>query len=299
MKIPHISLEQWAAFVSVIDQGSFSAAAEALNKSQSSVSYAVRRVNEGLPSPVLRLSGRKAVLTEVGEVLYRYANQLLKQARETEALAESMAKGVESEVTMALDSLLNIGAIACALEKFSRAFMHTRVRVLETTLSGTTEALLEKKADLVIGSQVPVGLMGAPLTEVQMIPVANVGHPLTENGRTIEDWELRNYRQIVIRDSGQRRQIDTGWLESEQRWTVSHFSSSITLIRAGLGFAFLPRNWVAKDIDAGELAEIKLPHSLARKVQVYLMMSDRSTAGPAARALAEELLQQSQEQYHA
>lgn len=291
MKIPHISLEQWAAFVAVIDEGSFAAAADVLNKSQSSVSYAVAKINESLPSPVLELSGRKAVLTESGEVLYRYGVQLLKQATEAEALAESMAMGVEAEVTIALDALLDISAIGCALEKFSRDFPHTRVRVLETNLSGTVEALLEKKADIVIGGNVPVGIAGTPLAELEMIPVASASHPLVADGRMVEEWELKNHRQIVLRDTGSRKQMDRGWLQSEQRWTVSHFSTSIKLVLAGTGFAFLPYNWIADLVESGKLTEIPLSQDMTRRVQVYLMLSDRTSAGPATRALARELQQ--------
>ena len=50
MKPPRISLEQWLAFKTVVDCGSYALAAEALNKSQSSVSYAVSRLNDQLPS---------------------------------------------------------------------------------------------------------------------------------------------------------------------------------------------------------------------------------------------------------
>jgi DNA-binding transcriptional LysR family regulator len=292
MKIPRISLEQWAAFIAVIDKGSFAAAAEALNKSQSSVSYAVNRINSGLPSPVLKLSGRKAVLTDEGEVLYRYANQLLKQAQETESVAHSMAMGFESEVTIALDALLDISGITCLLEKFSQAFPHTRIRVLETSLSGTTEALLEKKADLVIGPSVPVGYLGTPLFEIVMIPVAASNHPLVNDGHEVEEWELKSYRQIVLRDTGNRRQIDGGWLEAEQRWTVSHFSSSVKLVLSGVGFAFLPYNWIAAEIETGTLRQIRLSHGLGRKVQLYSIVPERGAAGPATRALANFLEQE-------
>ena len=53
MRTPRISLDQWAAFKAVVDAGSFALAAEALNKSQSSVSYAIARLQEQLPRPVL------------------------------------------------------------------------------------------------------------------------------------------------------------------------------------------------------------------------------------------------------
>ena len=148
MKNPRVSLEQWLAFKTVVDCGSYAMAAQTLNKSQSSISYAIARLNEQLPQPVLILDGRKAVMTDAGQVLYRHAEQLLNQASQAEAIASSLALGFESEVAIAVDVLVEVGSLVCAFEEFSQEFPHTRIRVLETSLSGTTEALLEKTADL-------------------------------------------------------------------------------------------------------------------------------------------------------
>ena len=59
MRAPRISLEQWAAFKAVVDEGSFAKAAEVLNKSQSSVSYTISKMEELLPTPVLEQQGRR------------------------------------------------------------------------------------------------------------------------------------------------------------------------------------------------------------------------------------------------
>lgn len=294
-KLPRIALEQWIAFKTVVDQGSFAAAAETLNKSQSSISYAVSRLSEQLPRPVLRIQGRKAVLTPEGEVLYRHAIQLIRQAQTMEDIARSMAVNFEAEVTVALDALLDVSNLCCALEKFSLKFPHTRVRVLETSLSGTIEALLEHKAGIVIGGNIPVGFAGTPLCSVRIIPVAARNHPLFSREK-ISELELKSYRQVVLRDSGQRQQRDTGWLGSEQRWTVSHFSSSISLVKSGLVFAFLPRNRISAELDSGMLKQIPLPESLSRTVPMYLMESARETAGPATRELAQILVTQLQQE---
>lgn len=290
MKIPRITLEQWLAFKAVVDSGSYASAAEALNKSQSSISYAVSRLNEQLPRPVLEILGRKAELTAEGEVLYRYAGQLVRQAQIMEELAQSMAVKFEAEVTVALDVLLEIGQLNCSLETFSRRFPHTRVRVLETSLSGTQEALLERRANLVIGASVPVGFSGQQVRTVKMIPVASPHHPVFEQ-HAVNELELRSYRQVVLRDSGQRNEQDSGWLEAEQRWTVSHFSSSISVIRAGLAFGFLPLNWVQQYLDQGSLKEIAISGGYSRTIPLYLMYASRELAGPATRALG-EILQQ-------
>lgn len=311
MAIPKISLEQWATFKAVIDAGSFAMAAEQLNKSQSSVSYMMARLNEQLPAPVLKVEGRKAVLTDIGKVLYRRATQLLRHAQETEDHTKLLAQGLETEVTLALDALLDVRSIIPALDALAKRYPFTRVRILETSLSGTEEALLEKKADIVLGSMVPVGFSGRPVTQIRLIPVAHPDHPLFsrdlvalrksceeaghegdafEESAGIHDWELKSYRQVVLRDSGQKREQDAGWLGSEERWTVSHFSSTVKILRSGLAFAFLPENWVEEELKTGQLKKLPLAPGAERVAQIYLMIASREATGPATRLLTEELL---------
>ncbi len=291
MKNPRVSLEQWLAFKTVVDCGSYAMAAQALNKSQSSISYAIARLNEQLPQPVLILDGRKAVMTDAGQVLYRHAEQLLNQASQAEAIASSLALGFESEVAIAVDVLVEVGSLVCAFEEFSQEFPHTRIRVLETSLSGTTEALLEKTADLVIGTKTPPGFQSRPLLQVKMIPVAAPGHPLVKNREDVSELELRSMRQVVLGDTGTFREQDSGWLQADQRWTVSHFSTSIKLLRSGLVFAFLPQNWIEQELAEGSLQRIPLAPSMDRLLQVHMMLADNQAAGPATKALYETIFE--------
>lgn len=291
MKNPRVSLEQWLAFKTVVDCGSYAMAAQALNKSQSSISYAIARLNEQLPQPVLILDGRKAVMTDAGQVLYRHAERLLNQASQAEAIASSLALGFESEVAIAVDVLVEVGSLVCAFEEFSQEFPHTRIRVLETSLSGTTEALLEKTADLVIGTKTPPGFQSRPLLQVKMIAVAAPGHPLVKNREDVSELELRSIRQVVLRDTGTFREQDSGWLQADQRWTVSHFSTSIKLLRSGLVFAFLPQNWIEQELAEGSLQRIPLAPSMDRLLQVHMMLADNQAAGPATKALYETIFE--------
>jgi len=287
MKALRVTLDQWLAFKTVVDQGSYSRAAEMLNKSQSTVSYSLAKLNEQLAKPVLVLEGRKAVLTAEGKVLYRYAQQILNAASSAESVANSMAIEFESEVTIAVDVLQQVSALVDAFEIFSEQFPHTRIRVLETSLSGTAEALLEKQADLVIGGVIPTGFNGFPLTTVRMMPVAAPSHPLVKKRENVSEIELQSHRQIVLRDTGTKREQDSGWLGAQQRWTVSHFSSSISLVKTGLAFAFLPDKWINEELKDGSLHLIQLQEKFQRSLPLYLMFADRPNAGPATRALSE------------
>ncbi|HUI62000.1 MAG TPA: LysR family transcriptional regulator, partial [Steroidobacteraceae bacterium] len=71
--LPRTSLEQWAVLAAVVDRGGFAQAATWLHRSQSAVSYAVARLQEGLDVPLLAIEGRRAVLTEHGKALLKRA----------------------------------------------------------------------------------------------------------------------------------------------------------------------------------------------------------------------------------
>lgn len=289
--IPRITLEQWAAFKAVVDEGGYAQAAEVLNKSQSSISYAIARLNELLPHPALQVEGRKAVLTASGTTLYRYAKNLLDQAQATEQAAHYLANGWETSLTLVTDALTPLSKVLCGLQAFSGLCALTRVKVLETSLSGTDEAVLNRECDLAIMPRVPPGFLGDPLPTVQMLAVAHRSHPLAQMP-TISETELKNHRQIVVRDSGLKREQDAGWLGAEQRWTFSHFATSVDAVRRGLGFAFLPGHRIAADLAAGDLVRLPLEIGAERQVNLSLVTVSPAHAGPATRALAKILLAQ-------
>ena len=85
MKQPKVTLDQWRALHSVIDYGGFAQAAAQLHRSQSSVSYAVNRLQEQLGIKLLHIEGRKAVLSEAGKVLLQRSRQLLSDASAIES----------------------------------------------------------------------------------------------------------------------------------------------------------------------------------------------------------------------
>jgi len=291
MLIPKVTLEQWATFKAVVDEGTFAKAAERLNKSQSSISYTISKLEAQLPSPVLTLNGRKAELTEEGKVLYRSAKQLLIHAEEIEQTASCLADGWETEITIGFDSIVEIQPLFNAIDKFTVQAPHTRVTLLESTLSGTTENLLERRADIVLSANPPPGFLGQPIGTALMIPVAHKNHELARAKGKITEQMLKNQRQIVVRDSGTKRNQDTGWLGSEQRLTVTHFTHSVEALIRGLGFAFIPEHLASPLIKTNQLKRLDLQSNAERRLQIYLIMTSTESAGLASKALQKILLE--------
>ncbi|MEY6430822.1 LysR family transcriptional regulator [Thioalkalicoccus limnaeus] len=289
---PRTTLEQWATLEAVVDQGGFEAAAEALRRSQSSVSYSLKRLQEQLPVAVLAPQGRRTVLTASGEVLLQRARHLLAEACRLEHLATTLAQGWEPQVRLAVELVMPPEPLLCALARFSAEIPQTRIQLIETVLSGTSEALVLRQADLAVTGLVPPGFLGDPLVTVEFVAVAAPDHPLHRLDRPLDLADLRAHRQVVIRDTGRFRQVDSGWLEADERWTVSHLATAIAIIERGLAFAWIPRDHIVAELASGALRPLPLAQGASRVETLYLVFADPAAAGPATRALARLLVEQ-------
>jgi len=271
----------------VVDHGSFAQAAEILHRSQSSVSYTVARMQEQLGIPLLRIEGRKAVLTDAGEMLLRRSRQLVTQASQLEELAHHMEQGWEAEVRLVVDAAYPNARLIRALTEFMPKSRGCRVRLREEVLSGVEEILKDGTADLAITALDITGYLGAELGTVGFIAVAHANHPLHQLQRKLSVQDLQSQMQVVVRDSGQRQPRDAGWLGAEQRWTVGSLATSVAFVSSGLGFAWLPQHMIERELAEGILKPLPLIQGSIRRPQFYLYTNPDKPLGPATRILIE------------
>lgn len=293
-KSPRITLEQWEALVAVVDAGSYARAAERLHKTQSTVTYAVQKIESLLGVKAFDIVGRKAVLTPMGHTLYRRARILLDEASNTEAAAQRLSAGWEAEIRVAMEHVFPTHIMFDALDRFGRESPHTRVELLETILGGTAETLVQGDADIAITPIVPSGFFGEALIDMRFIPVAHPDHPLHKLGRPVTQHDLRNARHLVIRESGTTRATRPS-LESTERWTVSHMTTSIDAARSGYGFAWLPEEKIREELANGTLKPLPLREGRERHAHLYLVYANRDTAGPGTLRLGEIILETTRE----
>ncbi|HGX94289.1 MAG TPA: LysR family transcriptional regulator [Candidatus Tenderia sp.] len=295
MKAPKVGLEQWRVLQAVIDCGGYAQAAKRLHRSQSSVSYSVAKLQEQLGVTLLRIEGRKAVLTPTGETLLRRSRQLVDDAAELETLAHCLEQGWEGEIKLVVDAAFPNCYLMPALQRFMPVSRGTRVQLNEVILSGADEALLEGRADLVIGARVPSGFLGDRLLEVEFVAVAHRDHALHRLERALNPADLRREMQVVIRDSGLTLKRDIGWLGTEYRWTVSSLDTAVDAVASGLGFGWLPRHKIGSLLNEGLLKPLPLHEGQSRYASLYLIFGHPTSVGPATQQLAELLARVCQE----
>jgi DNA-binding transcriptional LysR family regulator len=285
-----ISLEQWAALVSVVESGGYAKAAQQLHKSQSTLTYAIQKLEDLLGVKAFEIRGRKAVLTPTGEVLYRRGKALVEEAARLEHAASELAQGWEPEIRLAVEIIFPTWLLLQCLERFARERPDTRLELLETVLGGNEEALVQRKVHLAIGPVVPAGFVGDVLLPVRFVCMAAPGHPLHQLGRPATLDDLRRHRHLVIRDSGVQR-ADRGEFRgvfpSESRWTVTSKATSIRAAVMGLGYAWYPEDSVREELERGALKPLALREGGERVATLYLVYAERDSAGPGTQRLAQ------------
>jgi DNA-binding transcriptional LysR family regulator len=284
---PRISLEQWRSLQAVVDAGGYAQAAQTLHKSQSAVTYAVQKIERQLGLKLFEIKGRKAELTAGGKLLYRRARALLEEAGAIESAAHTLTAGWESEIALAVEIVFPTWLLLKCFARFADERPDTRLELYETVLSGTEEALLQRRVSLAIGPMVPPGYVGDALMTVRFIAAAHPEHPLHNLNRDLTSEDLRRHRQLVIRDSGAARSGNARWLEAEQRWTFSHKATSIHAAVSGLGFAWFAEDTIRHELEQGLLKPLPLREGAEQIAPLYLIHSGRDQVGPGALRLAE------------
>lgn len=286
-----ISLKQWRMLHAVIDCDGFTGAANHLHLSQSAISYTIAKLQDQLGIPLLKIEGRKAQITEAGKVLLDRSRNLIKEALELEALADSLRHGWASEICLAADHNFPTPLLMLALREFSQLSQNAKVILHEVSPSQAENALRERTADLVISGHIPTGFIGAPLFEVEHIAVAHPAHPLFGLKRNISAADIERQVQIVI--SHQKEFVNTndkhrlaGYLRS---WNVSSFDTAISALRECLGYAWLPKHRLEKLLGRGELQILPLNEGHVFKTNLYLIHGRPVRPDSSAKKLADVL----------
>ncbi len=287
MAIAKTSVEQWAVLAAVVDSGGFAQAAEALNRSQSAVSYAVARLQESLGVPLLVIEGRKSVLTPHGRTLLARARALIKDLDTLEQLARSLQQGWEPELTLVVDAAFPRTRLLGIVAELQHSCPSTQIQLADVVLSGAEDAITAGAADLVVTSRIPPGYLGDWLLDVTFVAAARPDHGLFQLERELTTDDLVRHVQAVVRDSGTAHPRDEGWLGAARRFTVSSMEASLATLLAGLAYAWLPEHLLADALRSGELRRLPLATGGTRNVSLHMVLVRPASVGPAARAAVE------------
>ena len=244
---------------SIASAGSFAAAARALGLVPSALTYRVRQIEDALDVLLYDRSSRQAKLTPAGAELLREGSRLLSEIDAMANRVKRVATGWESQLTIAIDTIVSKGTVMELVERFFSQSPPTRIRLREETLSGTFAALSAGLADLAIGvvgadSANSPEIYSKSLGKVDFVYVVAPHHPLAAAPEPLSDETIQKHRAVAVADSIPRGSgVTFGLLTGQDVFTVPTMHAKMDAQLRGLGGGNLPRCMANPYIDTGRL----------------------------------------------
>jgi DNA-binding transcriptional LysR family regulator len=255
-----LSLEALHIIDAIDRRGSFAGAGKELHRVPSTISYTVSKLEEDLQLQVFERHGPRVTLTAAGRELLKEGRTLLKAAHELERRVRKVASGWETELAIGMDVAFSPVALVGDIRAFDEVTQQTRLRIVQDSLSGSWEALLDRRVDLLVGAAGDGpgggGYLARPIGELSFVFVVAPQHPLASLPEPLAAAQLMEHRAIVVSDSARRMVPRTvGLLLGQDALTVPTMQLKVEMQVAGLGFGFLPEPVARALIQRGLLVE--------------------------------------------
>jgi DNA-binding transcriptional LysR family regulator len=258
-----ITLDGLRVLDAIDRRGSFAAAANELFRVTSALTYSVQKLEADLGIRLFAKQGKKSVLTAAGRSLLEDGRRLLEAVEAMESRARRIATGWESELRLALDTLLPVAALAPVIEQFDAIECGTQLRLQEEVFGGSWDALATGRCDLAIGAagEGPAGggYRSRVLTCIEMVFAVAPSHPLAALPAPLSETDIERYRAVVIADSSRQLLPRTSSvLSAQSRLVVPDLAAKCEMQMAGLGVGTLPKALAHYQQQQGRLKIIAL-----------------------------------------
>ena len=269
MKLPKLTLRQLHIFVAIADQGSTTAASEAIALSQSAVSAALHELERLMDTQLFDRVGKRLVLNESGRILLQHARPILDLAEQIDAAMDGNAKILHS-VRLGASTTIGNYVLPKLLWQLAQNQPETLVWNTEVSILNTAEicqqvAQFELDIGLIEGPCLDPMLQVQPWRSDEMVVVVSPVHPvaavlaqgLQPDAHSLQaaTWLLRE------QGSGTRAVADQMLLpvlgQYANRLELSSSEAIKRCALVGLGIACLSRWVVDEELSAGRLVVVE------------------------------------------
>ena len=220
---------------------------------------AIANLEAELDLPLFDRAGREPRPNAAARSLEPQARLLATQLRQLQVQALSLTQGLEHRLTLAIAPELLAAPWSAALATLAQEHPLLEVEVLAAPQADALDMLHTGRAQLALVFERPSldGREGfQEVSSETMVAVIAPAHPvLAQAAGKLREQHLITTRQIVVagRDLATS---DPRFVYARDTWRTDNALAALSLIAAGLGWGWLPRNVVLPHIAAGALVEI-------------------------------------------
>lgn len=242
-----MEMHQLRYFLAIVRGGSITAAAQACNVSQPTLSAQLAKLEDELGGPLFERGRQGARLSARGELFRPHAAEALARLELGRAELEDLDGLRRGRV--ALGCLPSTGAFLLPrlLSRFGRDYPAIRVELREESSPGLARALLDAEIDLAVTDDAGMaeGLEGATLFREELLAAVPAGHRLA--GRAaIALSELDGEPLVAMKPGHGFRAIMMAALAAagvapRVVYESAEIATVQALVKAGLGLSLIPR----------------------------------------------------------
>lgn len=256
-----ITLDALRVLDAIDRKGSFGAAADALFKVPSALSYTIQKLESDLGISIFDRSRQRAQLTTAGKLLLEQGRQLLQAANAIEETMQQLESGWETQLRIAKDTILPLAPLLTQINAFNQLDKRVAITIGEEVLGGTWDALVAERCDLALGASgdLPKGILEYRLMgEIEFVFAVASEHPLRLHKGPVDAAAIQAFPTIVAADSSLTSPgRSSGLLESRQTIRVANATAKIQAQMMGVGVGFLARHLIKNELANGDLIALE------------------------------------------
>lgn len=254
-------LEDIQAFITVVESGSFTTAAERLNTAKSAISRRISGLEANLGVQLLHRTTRAMNLTETGRSFYEHSARILADLEEAEAAAQQAHGELRGTLRLALPLSFGVRHMCGPIATFSK--QHPNVG-FDLDLNDRRVDLIEDNFDLAIriGNLSDSSLIARKLFDVRAVVCASP-HYLSMHGAPGTPEDLRDHQCLVysnLSDPGHWSYVDKEGNRASTAVNVSMSASSGDFLANasahGMGIVIQPTFIASQAIRGGNLVPV-------------------------------------------
>ncbi|MFK8259370.1 LysR family transcriptional regulator [Erwinia sp. AnSW2-5] len=282
------SPESLEAFVQTVESGSFSAAARALRKSQSTISTAIANLENDLGFTLFSREQRNPVLTENGQRALAQVKEILNASAKLDELAIRLSGEIEPCLRLAISDFWQADYHESLLQRFDSRYPDIEFECMIAEDADVIDLLHSQRAHIGVvrvQDHYPSDICVKRLqVEVQMAIFLHQDHPLAQQDKVTEQ-ELKALRQLRLNTWVDHSPAPTGKV-----WLAPSYLLLLEMAEQGFGWSILPR-WLTQQFGHQTLRELPV-EGWPQSIQVDVIWSRRTPPGPAGRWMIDQLLAQ-------
>jgi DNA-binding transcriptional LysR family regulator len=277
----NLSTRQLRVFLNIVNQQSFTRAAEISHITQAGLSIMIREFERQVGVRLFDRTSRAVALTDAGRKLVPVAVKVLRELDAVTAEIGEAGQKARSVLRVAATPLISSHYLPQALATFCNANPGVNARILDAPLDDVEKMVLQEEADVGLGVFIKsaVGLKKLQLGQFRLLKLSKAGAPM--NGVGQARWKsLKKEKLIGLVPTNPIQKVIDAELRKvgasvDHAHSVNLFSTLIALVDAGFGAAVVP----AFAIDACLRSNVRLDRLTGPAVDVPFYAVTRMGGG--------------------